>query len=192
MRSIALALTLFFGTAVAAVAQASHGGDVALTYHWVHTNRPPDGGCGCFGLNGGGISGSWSIASRWAAVAEISAEDGSNVLSQGQSLTLTSYMAGARYYIPQPWRRGAHTPQPFGQLLLGAAQAGGGVAGAGDDSYAFATRMGGGLDVPLSSVFAIRVVQVDYYLTTFANSVNDRQNNLLVGAGISFRWPRRQ
>jgi hypothetical protein len=31
---------------------------------------------------------------------------------------------------------------------------------------------------------------VDYYLTTFANSTNDHQNNLLVGAGIVFHWSR--
>ena len=45
-------------------------------------------------------------------------------------------------------------------------------------------------DVPLSSRFALRIVQVDYYLTTFQNSTNDHQNNLLVAAGIVFHWSR--
>ena len=62
MRSIALACVLLLGMAAAAAAQAisgtSHSGDIALAYHWVHTNAPPNGGCGCFALNGGGISGS--------------------------------------------------------------------------------------------------------------------------------------
>jgi outer membrane immunogenic protein len=191
MRSIALGLVLLFGVTAAATAQASYGGDVALTYHWVHTNRPPEGGCGCFDLNGGAISGSWNLNSRWAVAAEIGAENASNVLSTGQSLTLTSYMAGPRYYLSQPWKHGAHTPQPFAQLLLGSGHVGGGIAGAGDGSTAFVTRMGGGLDVPLNSSFAIRAVQVDYYLTTFANGINDHQNNLLLGAGIVFRWSRK-
>ena len=103
-------------------------------------------------------------------------------------LTLTSYLVGARYKLPQPWLDGEHKPQPFAQVLVGAAHAGGGVAGAGDGSYEFAARMGGGIDVPVSSRFAVRVIQVDYYLTNFANATNAHQNNLLVGAGIVFHW----
>jgi hypothetical protein len=33
-------------------------------------------------------------------------------------------------------------------------------------------------------------VQIDYYLTTFANATNDHQNNFLVGAGIVYHWSR--
>jgi hypothetical protein len=32
------------------------------------------------------------------------------------------------------------------------------------------------------------VIQADYYLTNFANGVNDHQNNLLLGAGVVFHW----
>jgi outer membrane immunogenic protein len=31
---------------------------------------------------------------------------------------------------------------------------------------------------------------LDYYLTEFTNSTNNRQNNVLVGAGIVFHWAR--
>ncbi|HMH14202.1 MAG TPA: hypothetical protein VK578_13955 [Edaphobacter sp.] len=189
MRAIALAAILLLGLADAA-AQAPYSGDVALTYHWVHTNLPPEGGCGCFGLNGGGVSGSWNLRSRLALVTEIGAVHGSNLLSTGGSLTLTSYLAGARYKVAQPWGRGSHAPQPFVQLLLGAGHAGGGIAGVANGSYAFVTRMGGGIDVPLNATIALRPIQVDYYLTNFANADNDRQNNLLLGAGIAFRWSR--
>jgi len=103
---------------------------------------------------------------------------------------LSSYLAGARYRVPQPWMHGKHRPQPFAQLLLGAAHAGGGVAGVGDASFAFASRLGLGIDVPVNSRFAVRVIQMDYYLTHFANYTNDHQNNLLVGAGVVFRWSR--
>jgi outer membrane immunogenic protein len=92
--------------------------------------------------------------------------------------------------IPQPWLEGNHKPQPFAQIILGAAHAGGGEAGVADGSYKFATRMGGGIDVPLSAHFAVRIVQIDYYLTTFANATNDHQNNFLVGAGIVYHWSR--
>src|SRR5882757_5255610 len=160
MRSMALGITLLLGSTTAVMAQTSYGGDAALTYHWIRTNAPPSGGCGCFDLNGGGVSGSWNLDRRWALVAEVSAEHAGSVLSTGRSLTLTSYQAGARYHLPQLWKHSSHGPQPFAQLLAGAAHANGVVAGDGDGSYAFAVRMGGGIDVPVSSLFAVRVIQI--------------------------------
>ncbi len=189
MRSIPLATLLILISATAAVAQESHIGDAALTYHWVRSNTAP-GDCGCFGLNGGAVSGSWNLRGGWSAVAEIGAEHAGNVLSTGGSLTLTSYLGGARFRFPQPWRETVHAPQPFAQMLLGATHAGGTIAGSGDGAYAFATRIGGGMDVSVSPHFALRILQVDYYLTRASNSTNDHQNNLSVGAGIVFRRSR--
>jgi outer membrane immunogenic protein len=194
MRSIALATALLLGAAMAAMGQAAPDpfaakGDLALTYHWLRTNTQP-GECGCFGLNGGGISASWNLRPRWALVGEVSGEYAGNGPSTGNTLTLISYLAGARYRVPQPWLRGPHAPQPFAQVLLGPAHAGGGIAGAADGTTEFATRMGGGIDLPVSSRFAIRVVQIDYDLTEFRNSTNDHQNNLLLAAGFVFRWSR--
>jgi len=169
--------------ATAANAQTAASGDVALTYHWVRTNTTP-GECGCFGLNGGGVSGSWEMQRRFAGVVGFSSEHAGNVLGTGMSLTLTSYMAGARYRLPKLWSHKAHGLEPFAQVLLGATHSGGSVAGSADGQYAFATRMGGGVDVPVSAHIAIRIVQVDYNLTLGKNFSNDRQNNLLVGGGI--------
>lgn len=194
MRSIALATTLLFGAAVAAMGQNPTptptipvSGDAALTYHWMRTNAQP-GDCGCIDLNGGGVSASWNVRPRLAVVTEISVASAGNVPSTGNSLTLTSYLAGARYSLPQLWQRNRHGLQPFVQLLVGAGHAGGGIAGAGDGTFAFAMRMGGGIDVPVSRHFAVRIIQIDYDLTNFHNSVNDHQNNLLLGSGIVFRW----
>ncbi|MFY9804104.1 MAG: outer membrane beta-barrel protein [Candidatus Acidiferrales bacterium] len=187
MRSFGLAIILLFAGATAASAQDSFHGDAAATYQWVRSNAGP-GQCGCFGLNGGGLSGSWNFHDRWSLVVDYSAGFASNAPTAGSSLTLTSYLAGARYRFPQPWLEGTHKPEPFGQFLLGAAHAGGGVAGYGDGSYVFAFRLGGGVDVPVSTRFALRVIQVDYYRTQFTNSTNNRQNNLLLGAGIVFHW----
>jgi outer membrane immunogenic protein len=192
MRSIALATGLLLGAAMAAMSQtmpheSAASGDAALTYHWVRSNTQP-GDCGCFDLNGGGISASWNVRSRLAVMAEISGEYAGSGPSTGNSLTLTSYLAGARYVPPQPWLRGAHGPRAFGQVLMGVGHAGGGIAGAGDSTTAFATRIGGGFDLPMSAQFAIRIIQVDYYLTAFKNTTTNRQNNLLLGAGVVYRW----
>jgi outer membrane immunogenic protein len=192
MRSLLLSTVLLLAGASAALAQQDpHSGDVAAAYHWMRANAGP-GQCGCFGMNGGGLSGSWNFRSSWSAVVDISAENTSSVPPANNSLTLVSYLAGTRYKIPQPWLEGNHKPQPFAQILLGAAHAGGGEAGVADGSYKFATRIGGGIDVPLSARFAVRIIQIDYYLTTFANATNDHQNNLLVGAGIVYRWARQK
>lgn len=190
MRWLVLLTVLLLGGASAALAQEdAYSGDVAVAYHWMHANAGP-GECGCFGMNGGGISGSWNFRSSWSAVVDISAENKSSTPPANNSLTLVSYLAGARYKLPQPWLEGNHKPQPFAQIILGAAHAGGGEAGVADGSYKFATRIGGGIDVPLSAHFAVRIIQIDYYLTTFANADNDHQNNFLVGAGIVYRWSR--
>ena len=194
MRSIALATGLLLGAAMAAMSQtipheSAATGDAALTYHWVRSNTQP-GDCGCFDLNGGGASGSWNVGSRLALVAEISGEYAGNGPSTGDSLTLISYLAGARYVLPQRWLQGPHSPQPFVQVLMGVGHAGGGIAGAGDGATAFATRIGGGFDLPMSTHFAIRILQVDYYLTAFENTTTNHQNNLLLASGVVYRWSR--
>ena len=190
MRSVLLSSILLLAGASGAAAQGTYSGDAAAVYQWVRANAGP-GECGCFGMNGGGISGPWNFRGPWSAVVDVSSEFTGSAPLTGDSLTFTSFLAGARYRVPQPWFEGSHKPQPFVQILLGAAHAGGGVAGVADGSYEFATRMGGGIDVPVSSHFAVRVIQLDYYLTTFANSTNNHQNNLSVGAGIVYHWSRK-
>jgi outer membrane immunogenic protein len=187
MRSLLLTAILFLAGMPAALAQESYSGDAAVTYHWVRANAGP-GQCGCFSLNGGGLSGSWNVHGPWSVVTDFGAEYTGSATPSSSSLTLTSYLAGARYRIPQPWLDGSHKPQPFAQILIGAAHAGGGVAGLGDSSFGFASRVGGGIDVPISSHFAVRIIQIDYYLTHFANATNDHQNNLMVGAGVLYHW----
>jgi outer membrane immunogenic protein len=193
MRSLLLATVLLLGGASAAVAQESFSGDAAATYHWVHTNAGP-GQCGCFGLNGAGLSGSFSVHGPWSVVADVSSEFTGSASSTGNSLTLTSFMGGARFQLPQPWLRKIrrHKPQPFAQVLVGVAHAGGLEAGVGDGSTKFAARVGGGIDVPIGSRFAVRAIQIDYFPTTFANATNDHQNNLMISAGIVFHWSLRK
>jgi outer membrane immunogenic protein len=129
---------------------------------------------------------------RFAAVADFSAEEANNVsiaaATGGQSLTLDSFLGGIRYRTPH----GRHAVEPFVQVLLGGSHAIGSVAAAADHKTAFAARTGGGVDLPLGSRFEIRLVQVDYYLTTFSNAGNNHQNNLLLGTGLVLRWPSKR
>lgn len=192
MKAVALAMSLLIGNAGVALAQTPaanslfHGGDVALMYEWVHSNTQP-GQCGCFGLNGGGVSASWNVGNHWSSVAEVSGQTATGGPETGSSLTLVSYLGGTRYRIPG--LPGHHALQPYAQVLAGAGHAGGGIAGAGDGTYAFVGRPGGGIEIPLHSRWMARI-EADYDVTTFANSVNQHQNNFLVGAGVVYRWSR--
>ena len=123
MRSILLAAAVVLGGASASMAQAQEAfqGDAAFTYHYVRTNAAP-GECGCFGLNGAGISGSWNVRGGWSAVTEFSSEYTSKATPGNSSLTLTTFLAGARYRLPSSWLhrvQGARRVQPFAQVLLG-------------------------------------------------------------------------
>ena len=60
MRSFLLATIFLFAGSTAALAQESYKGDAAATYEWVRANAGP-GQCGCFGMNGGGLSASWNF-----------------------------------------------------------------------------------------------------------------------------------
>lgn len=160
-------------------------GDAALTYQYIHSNTQP-GQCGCFSITGADLSASRLLfTDRTAAVLDISAATAKNGPGTGNSLTLVSGMLGGRYYGPPVYH-----VAPFAQVLAGIAHAGGGIAGAGDDSYALAARIGGGIDLPLSERFSVRLLQVDYYLTEFTNGSTNRQNDLLFGAGIVLRLPQ--
>ena len=192
MRSIAISIVIAFAAALFAAGQESpsnfaRAGDAALTYDWVHTNAQP-GDCGCFGLNGGGVSTSVDLRPHWSAVADINAQ-------AGNTLTLSSYQGGVRYrvsqgWISEPWMKGPHAPEPFAQALFGAAHSSGQVAGAANGSTSLAFRIGGGIDLPINTHFALRVIQADYYLTMAKNGVNDHQNNLLLATGFVYRWAR--
>src|SRR5579862_939651 len=191
MRKILIFAALLLAGACASSAYAQEGisGDAAATYQWVHTNAGP-GECGCFGVNGGGVSASWNVRGPWSVVADFSSQTATGAPTVGSSLTLTSGLGGARYELPRlrrNWIHGAHRVQPFAQILVGVSHAGGGAAGLGDGTNRFAARAGGGFDVPVSRHFSVRG-QVDYFATTFANATNDHQNNLLIGAGVVYHW----
>jgi hypothetical protein len=195
MKAIALAAVMLLGATVAAAQnsftgqQPAYRAEVATTYQWVRTNTP-NGTCNCFYLNGGSLSGAWRFTPKISGVIALSLDHASNVLGSGQSLTLSSYMAGPRLRLLQSWEHGPHTPEPYAQILIGAAHAGGGAAGAGDRSNVFVARAGGGLDENIGRGFAARLFEVDYYLTDFANDGNNHQNSLLIETGLVYRWSR--
>lgn len=196
MRTIAVLAMLLLGIPLSAAGQSvlvAHTGafiegklpDVAVTYQFMRSNTQP-GQCGCFNLNGAGLSASWEFRPDLAAVVEGDTDFATNGPGTGNSMTLVSAVAGARYTLPvQPRFRRA--PQFFAEAMAGAGHAGGGIAGAGDGSFGLVGRAGGGFDDSLTQRIALRF-EADYAPTAFANGVNDHQNNLLIAVGFVFRW----
>ena len=158
-----------------------------MSYRCTRSNTQP-GECGCFSLNGGGVSSSWRLGRNWALSASVDGQYAGHGPLTSNSLTLISYLGGIRYQLPNLRSEHTHPLEPYLHLLLGAEHAGGGLAGAGDGAFAFGTRIGGGVDVPVGSTFAVRILEADYGLSTFANGSSDYQNTLQVGAGLVFRW----
>src|ERR1700689_1273509 len=151
--------------------------DLALGYSYLHSNAPP-GGCGCFNLNGGNAIFAWPLRSgQFALVGDVTIAHAGSISSSGDSLTLSTFTAGARYRPPV----GHSSLQPFGQVLLGVAHSSGTLvqgsnAAAANAGAAFAGNFGGGLDLRLNPRFSIRLAEADYLLTTFDNGTNNHQN----------------
>jgi hypothetical protein len=82
--------------------------------------------------------------------------------------------------------------RPFAHVLIGDARYGRSmnpdVASLRFHENSLALAAGGGIDIHLRSVVAIRLIQMDYYMTQFSK---DRQNDLRLGFGIVFRFGKR-
>jgi hypothetical protein len=50
--------------------------------------------------------------------------------------------------------------------------------------------VGGGFDFRISGHVSIRPVQAEYFMTRLPNGLDDRENNLRLGAGIVLRLGR--
>jgi peptidoglycan-associated lipoprotein len=172
------------------LAQGQPSQELAFDYSYVHTNAPP-GRCGCFSMNGGGGSYAYHFGPQFAMVADIEAVHASKIDGTNADLTLTSFLAGPRFYYRRPGARLV----PYGQILLGAVRGTGGLAAANSNgepsSAVFGSTPGGGLEYNLSRSFTLRVVEVDYFVTTFDNMVNGRQNNIRVTAGAAYHFGKR-
>ncbi len=191
-RTFVLFLTMAAVSASAAPAQdAAHATaqpfryELALDYSYLHSNAPP-GGCGCINLNGGGATFAWAmVPGKWDVVGDVVADHASNISAAGFGLTLSAYTAGVRYIPPFH----ISSLQPFGQVLVGFAHSSGTLvqapnAGAANAGAAFASNLGGGLDLSVDHRFSIRIVEADYLVTTFNNGTDNHQNNTRISAGV--------
>jgi outer membrane immunogenic protein len=191
-------LAFLLAAAAAATAQAqsapatvpynpdTHRSEIAVDYSYLHANAPP-GGCGCFSMNGFTAQLGWPIDHKLSGVGEINIAHTGNADNTSTSFTLGSFGVGGRYRVV----RGGWSP--FGEVMVGAIQATGGynrigITNPASAGLSFVGITGGGLDRRLTSRLWIRLIEADYFATTFDNGSNNHQNNVRINAGLVWRF----
>ena len=96
-----------------------------------------------------------------------------------------TYLLGPRVNF----RRGKVTL--FAQTLFGGVRTTDGIAQSSGTENNFAMTAGGGIDLKVSRHVSIRPVQAEYFMTKIPDGLNNRQDNLRVGAGIVFQYSTR-
>jgi hypothetical protein len=178
-----IGVALFFG----ATAQAQEGRsvDVSVAYSYLRYN-PEAPGIKSFSMNGGSASVAYNFNNWLSGVADIGGYSKHNILGNGVSGTLSSYLFGPRVSLN---RSGRFTP--FAQVLVGVAHANNNFLVTGGSQTPFAAAIGGGLDWRWTNHIRVRAGEVDYFLTHF-NEVTPGnvqvQNNLRVSSGLVFRF----
>jgi hypothetical protein len=126
-------------------------------------------------LSGWEAGGAIKILGPLALVADFSRTSGS---FQGANTRLQTYLAGPQLRFPG-------RISPFAHFLVGAAHesvdTSAGSLTFGPTQSAFATALGGGIDLKVLPLISIRPIQIDYLLTHFNSST---QNQPRVSAGI--------
>jgi hypothetical protein len=131
-------------------------------------------------LNGWHVGGAYKVFAALALAADFSDTSGS---FQGASTRLKTYLVGPQLRFPGPI-------SPFAHFLVGGAHESiatttGPLITTGPTQNAFATSLGGGLDLKVLPLLSLRPVQIDYLLTHFNSKT---QNQPRISAGIVLRF----
>ncbi len=96
-----------------------------------------------------------------------------------------TYLAGPRVNL----RHGKFTP--FAQALFGGVHTTDGIAQSTGGQDHFAMTAGSGIDIRVSRHVSVRPIQAEYFMTKIPDGLNNRQDNLRLGAGIVLRLGRK-
>jgi outer membrane immunogenic protein len=190
IRSLLLA-GVVTGAALAVQGQATQAPtslevDLALTYSAQRGNSVPGD---FFWQQGGTLELSAEAYRGFGIAASIGGHHTGNI-GTGVGLTTVTTTFGPRY----TWHSRSNKIAVFGEGLIGEAHGLDSVfpspLGALTSYDAFALQVGGGVDWRPRRHLALRLLQVDWLRTQFANSTTNIQNNLRLSAGIVFRLQR--
>lgn len=199
--------------AVPALAQESPKVEITGEYSYLRFN-PTLPAIQNRNLNGGGLDLSFFLSRNFGAKAEFEAYGSTNYTTTfGTAITTSqgvipagTYSANGtmKTYLFGPVIKGrAKRLEPFGEVLFGVAHvnayanlskviaiAPGSTLHVQKSQNPFAMAVGGGLDLPVSSVIGIRIAEVDYVLTRLTNplTLTNNQNHFRYLGGIQFRF----
>jgi len=178
---------------LASVAQSQAApSTVNLRFSEQFSNAPP-ASCGCFGLEGVAADAAWNFvpASGKRAIVAFAVDAGvehtGKVSNADYGLTLTTVSAGPRFLLP------TQKLDSFVQVLFGFAHGSNSEFPKGNtlvpSASSFAFDLGAGADYPLHNRHvSVRVLQVDYLRTGMPNITSNWQNNLRIGAGVTWHF----
>jgi hypothetical protein len=195
MRILTLLCTFVFVALLFAVPSHAQGIELFGGYTFVRApvtfSQTPQGTCvitGCttafttrnLNLNGWNVGGAFKILGPLALAADYSDTSGS---FQGADTHLKTYLIGPQFRFPGPI-------SPFAHFLIGGAHESttssiGPLITASPTLNAFATTLGGGLDLKVLPHISVRPIQIDYLLTHFNSNT---QNQFRYSGGIVLRF----
>ena len=156
-------------------------------YYYVrfNVNASAEGGAPSktFNGNGGGAQLEYN-ATNWLGVVGDMAGYGATATTNG------ALVGGAFTYLLGPRVNFSHGKvTPFVQTLVGGIWTTDGIGHSGSENN-FAMTAGGGIDFKVSKHVSIRPIEAEYFITKIPDGLNNRQDNLRLGAGIVFRLGR--
>lgn len=155
--------------------------EVGANYNFFHANAPP-GQCGCFSMNGGSGTVIFNLTPKWAAVADIMYAHANNVNNSGQNISIFNYLFGPRYSI-----RTSSRFVPYAEVMLGGAKENVNIQ-FDINRNAFGFLGGGGVTTTIKPKWGWTIVEADWIHTRIPNAVNDRQNDIRIVTGITYRF----
>jgi hypothetical protein len=167
------------------LAQDASALEVAVTYNATRSSAVSNDN---FWMQGGSIEMHSRFYRGLGAVADIAGAHTGNIQSSGVALDMVTATFGPRYTLASAHRRFEF----FGQALAGVANAFNSVfptpTAAIKSSYSPAIKVGGGMNIALSTHIALRAFEANWLRTQFPNATTNVQNNLSLGAGVAFRF----
>lgn len=196
MRKALLIALLFVFCGVYAVAQADyHKAELGAGWNLLHFDT---GGVGTnvseISPSGLFIDGTYYFAKHVGLTADFEYNQKTFAAGSLDPAEIDANLYGL-YFGPR-FKAHAGRVEPFGHALFGFSRVSVKPVGGNNQSdTAFAMKFGGGIDVGVSRHFAVRLGEVNYYMTRFSNAGNPdtnlngqgTQNNFTFSAGIVIR-----
>ncbi|PYV27692.1 MAG: hypothetical protein DMG24_04000 [Acidobacteria bacterium] len=162
-----VSLVLFFS--LTAMAQETPKAEVFLGYSHLLANLNNTS----FNMNGAHVSVAENLNDWFGGVLEFSTHYGTE---NGFKVNTQSIMYGPTFSY-----RKKSPITPSAHVVLGVQKGSGGLFGISRSSARFGMGLGGAVDVKVSDMVSIRIIQADYLLTRFLGT---RQDNIRASAGI--------